>query len=711
MPVIQLPRDTRWGELGKGLGDALTNVIEGYQDKQASEGVAAILGDPNIADTKKYAAAVKQFGALGGTKYKEAIATQVLQATIAQKQAEALKDTAAATAGAGREKLIRDLLGLPAPATTGAAPTSGATTGAGAPAPGNAIADVLGGGPATAPAAPAVLGAGPYIAPGAVASGIGVSRPGASPAQQEAAVISRGVPTPTPSMPAPLDPRAAGAETGAAYGAPAPAPASSPITVPPPNTSMMPSAAPAPALTPGPTAQANATVGALGGTPGPAAAPGPTSLVGPNAQLVAEIDRRAQMGGVTFTPAERLDLIRGVVNHIFSSDKGAGLSEYMAPVDRAIKLKQEGLKFPVELGTAQSGAATAAAGAKTAEAKAQVDLQRAQQEQRNLQAASPYVAGNAEAGARKLIAEADRSQQLTAQGVPYDLPQDQLAAAFPSLTTEQRQTLGVVAKTEGAAKFAQTLDKFVATNTEASRKQVPQFVTDVAAILPAIHTYQNNMATLETHPNMNGGPISGVVAPLIAKWGLDFFGLAQVPPETLNQLAQSEQLTLQTVEGHRGMGGAFLVPLVSATMPSAAKVKIFNAIETNVKAEDYLAKLGSYRTAYQAAGMDTAQVDEAIAAAQKLHDRTSTLWWTGSTAGQNSRVFYKRPTDKVGVEIDPNTWQPVPGGAREYEAQSTINVGNNRSLTGAEINQLAREAGQVPEEVLARLKAQAGGAQ
>lgn len=408
------------------------------------------------------------------------------------------------------------------------------------------------------------------------------------------------------------------------------------------------------------------------------------------------VENRFRTAGVTPTPAELADAILQTRAHAATA---TGLNELMAPVDKAIDQKRKGLVQSAEQTKATAEATSAAAKASTAEQEAAIAAAKNKQELQNLQIASQFLPETARASAAKLVAEAGIANRNYQQGQPYDVPLADLHATFPMLTEEQGKTLAVVGKVQGQAAFAKQLAEFVTTDTEAASKLVPAFVTQVAAIRPALISYEHTMDNLEQHPQMTGGP-SAIAAGFLAKYGLPDFGMA--PPEVLSQLATSEQLALQTLQGHQGLGGQYLVPFVSATMPSAAKSKIFSAVETNVKAEDYISQLSSLRTAYQAARMDTTQVDDALAAAQKLHDRTSTLWWTGASPGQSSKVFYK------GREINPETWQPVQGGAKEYNPQENIRFGGDRSMSGADINKLARESGRTPEAVRAELAAKWG---
>ncbi len=605
MPVIQLPKDTRWGDLGTGLGQVIGGALEGYANKQADQSVAQIMEDPLLTEPAKLTKIMKEVPN-GLERYKGLVTTQVLSATVKEKQAEALKNTIAAGLQQSRTNNMNEVLGVPTPSPQGALPTSTAPP-TGAP----SVASVLGGGGTTAPT-PA--------APTASTGDVG-------------AVLS-GTPAST---------------------TPAPAPATTAPTAPTTST------------------------------------PAATGLGAKISQL---IDTRASALGVTVTPAEKQSLIPDIAAHV-----GAGTS-FGPTIDAFLKEKQNTAKLAIELPTMQSKREEAALSADAAKevaanAKAQAAAQR------------PLAEIDANAKSAMLVAQANHAQQTTMQGMPVDMSSADIKAAYPSLTQEQAQTLVQVGKVQGGAEFNKTLQSFVKENTEASRKQTPQIVQDVAAMLPAIQSYHATLDQIEKYPNMQGGPVSGVLAPLLQKYGFDgIMGFFKSNPEVLQQLTTSEQLTLQTVEGHHGMGGQFLVPLVSATMPSAAKSKLFSAVETNVKAEDYLAKLGSLRAAYQAGGIDTRQLDEATTAAQKLYDRSSSLWWTGPTADNPnavSRVFYG------GREINPATFQPVQGGSREFAPQDFVKLGENMSVTGAQLNAAARREGKTPEEILAIMKSQVPG--
>ncbi len=341
MPVIQLPKDTRWGDLGTGLGQVIGGALEGYANKQADQSVAQIMEDPLLTEPAKLTKIMKEVPN-GLERYKGLVTSQVLQATVKEKTAEAAKNQAAADQAGGQSDLIRMLNGLPPKA---AAPTTSVLPQAPAP---------------VTPVAP-------------VAS--------AAPAATAASVI--------PDV-------LAGGSTGAAAPAAAPAAEAAPTTSPSP------------------------TVSALTGAPTPGATP-----------IERMIDERAAMSGVTFTPAERANLV--VITNGHLSQK-AGLGEAMAPVDAAIKMKVGGAKLPSELDKAQSEAATAAAGARTAVAKGAADL--AEQQAR----------------LEETTAKGESARQVAAAGRPVEVDLPKLQANFPTFSPEQQQAVSVAGRAGGLTK-------------------------------------------------------------------------------------------------------------------------------------------------------------------------------------------------------------------------------------------------------------------
>jgi hypothetical protein len=82
MPVIQLPTDTRFGDLGKAVGGAVGQIASAYAENKLSEGVAKILQDPTVADADKSSEVFKQFGQQGVIKYGDLLKTQQQNAQI-----------------------------------------------------------------------------------------------------------------------------------------------------------------------------------------------------------------------------------------------------------------------------------------------------------------------------------------------------------------------------------------------------------------------------------------------------------------------------------------------------------------------------------------------------------------------------------------------------------------------------------------------------
>ena len=575
MPVINLPRDTRWSELGTALGGALEKVVGAYTQKQQNEEIARIMASPEIAEADKPKEIIKKYGL---DVYGNFVKTQVLQSQAKENAANALLKTAQASASGDQDEISRALFGLPARKPV-AAPTAASPT-----------VDVLSGQAATPPQA---------------------------------------------------------------------APAS-------PST--------------------NATVSALGGTPTPAA-PTPAATAPAATPVGRMIDQRAEAGKVVLSEEEKAALMLQVAAHVRASRGGAGLSDIMAPVDKYIKAKQEGAAHPSAVSKAASEATTAAAGAQVSEARSQVDLKKAQQELDKLKTEAPYVKPKAEATTQSAINAAKAT-------TPAGTTSAQVGDVYSSFTPEQNAAVATAAQTKGAGAASELIAKFVADNTAAARSGDAARSQRVAEVENRTRTFTQVMDDIETNPRLNGGIQAALVNPILARYGYDF-GL--IPPESYGEMGTASQLALQALQGHRGFGGSYLVKAVAETMPTAAKQKLFKAIETNFQAQQDVVELESLKRAAQDKGQATGQLDTAIEKARELERRTGTLWWTG-----DKRVFFK------GREINPDTWVAVEGGAREFAPKDYLRVREGTSMTGAEINQLARESGQTPEQILARLRAQSG---
>lgn len=93
MPVINLPRDDRWGQIGQGLGKLIGEVAQGAREAQVSQGVAQIMQDPEIKPKDRAWRVMKDFGELGYKKYQDMIKSQVLQTEMDKTFAEIGKIT------------------------------------------------------------------------------------------------------------------------------------------------------------------------------------------------------------------------------------------------------------------------------------------------------------------------------------------------------------------------------------------------------------------------------------------------------------------------------------------------------------------------------------------------------------------------------------------------------------------------------------------
>lgn len=82
MPVINLPRDERFGDLGKGLGGLIGAIAQNAQMQQTQTAVADIMQDQTIPEPAKYAKILKEHGTLGQELYTKAVQNQLAQAKI-----------------------------------------------------------------------------------------------------------------------------------------------------------------------------------------------------------------------------------------------------------------------------------------------------------------------------------------------------------------------------------------------------------------------------------------------------------------------------------------------------------------------------------------------------------------------------------------------------------------------------------------------------
>jgi hypothetical protein len=106
MPVVNLPQDTRFGDLGKGLGGLVGAIAQGVQQQQAQAGVAEVMQDQTMSEPQKYAKILKDHGTLGQELYTKAVQNQFMQSRIKDITSEIGKrtvETAAAQAKLDQE--------------------------------------------------------------------------------------------------------------------------------------------------------------------------------------------------------------------------------------------------------------------------------------------------------------------------------------------------------------------------------------------------------------------------------------------------------------------------------------------------------------------------------------------------------------------------------------------------------------------------------
>jgi hypothetical protein len=94
MPVITLPADQRWGQLGQGLGGLIGQIVSGVQERQAVQGVAQVIQDPQVPQENKFSEILKRFGDRGVQVYTQMMKADLLreqihEATAKEKQAGA----------------------------------------------------------------------------------------------------------------------------------------------------------------------------------------------------------------------------------------------------------------------------------------------------------------------------------------------------------------------------------------------------------------------------------------------------------------------------------------------------------------------------------------------------------------------------------------------------------------------------------------------
>jgi hypothetical protein len=84
LPVINLPQDTRWGDLGKGLGGLIGQIAGAYQEKQLASQVGQMMEDPAIPENKRGVKILEKLGDAGYKKFQELEKSNLVQKQLEQ---------------------------------------------------------------------------------------------------------------------------------------------------------------------------------------------------------------------------------------------------------------------------------------------------------------------------------------------------------------------------------------------------------------------------------------------------------------------------------------------------------------------------------------------------------------------------------------------------------------------------------------------------
>lgn len=83
MAVINLPRDTRWGELGNALGALGGQVAQNFYERYVNQGVQEVQNDPNTAENQKLPTIAARFGNAGVVALTNQLKANLLNAQTA----------------------------------------------------------------------------------------------------------------------------------------------------------------------------------------------------------------------------------------------------------------------------------------------------------------------------------------------------------------------------------------------------------------------------------------------------------------------------------------------------------------------------------------------------------------------------------------------------------------------------------------------------
>lgn len=107
MPVVNLQRDTRFGDLGAGLGAIGAQLYQQQQQQEAAKGTADIWNDPNAGDANvKLSKITKQYGWLGVAYAHQLQLGQIKQQQLAESKAREQEILAGVGLNTIREKIL-----------------------------------------------------------------------------------------------------------------------------------------------------------------------------------------------------------------------------------------------------------------------------------------------------------------------------------------------------------------------------------------------------------------------------------------------------------------------------------------------------------------------------------------------------------------------------------------------------------------------------
>lgn len=327
--------------------------------------------------------------------------------------------------------------------------------------------------------------------------------------------------------------------------------------------------------------------------------------------------------------------------------------------------------------------------------KAQADTAYKQAETGQL----PDLAASRQATTAKTRAETEkliRESNALAEGSTTITP-EALKQQYPSLTPEQLNAVMAAKSTGDMKKVNEAISRFVSANTRASEGELPTDVRQAAVkAAPLLDNLKKVLNDTTTNPNTSGGPL------VYAQAWLAKHGIGNPDPQMLQQLTSGEQLLAEFIQSKGGFGGQYLVNVGREVLPNLMKGKMFQVLESGTLANSTYAGLKANYDALPERLKNSPQASaltNQIKAAEEVAKDVDTLWWTKD----GRTIFYH------GKQVNPDTFQPIKGGAEELSSEQVFPLGGGVTMTGMDLNQTARKMGITPQQALAGLKAKYGG--